>query len=510
MGFRNKRRHRGGGGQHHHHHHGFGTGEANGLQPGDDVGNRRSFKPVQLPPEDLGNRKDPEEEEWLPEDSVGNRIDAVPTHELSGILLELDGKRRRRRPKGVAAPERVGRFFVGGVNPLIATNIPRPFPGKTLEESVGAAHGAFPVVDVSPEAGREPSAEGAPEPEGFDIGADGDEAGGRRRRRRGRGRDQVDGMAAQEVSERRAQRFFDFEEDDRFDYTLKSDPEQKRKDAEDAVRSIVLEAGRDGAVLARLIEDDGRPKILVTIDERGPSTTLPPERRATNAAEPLFIMGNAALTSLNYLVNKIVNRYPDDRIRLAILPASGEGLYLDALAVHRKLRAQRPAPPVRPAPHAPPSRPPPVVEAATAAALSPPPVSGPVPLAIVEVPQVSAAPAVVVTPAPVGPAAPEEAFAEPSEPPEHLEPPRSRSPSAAALEEKAAAAAATVDEEPVARKPRGRRPARRDEDEEEAAPKKRARATEVEAKRPIAKKSTRTRASAVVEKVVVKAPRSSK
>jgi hypothetical protein len=408
MGFRNKRRFRGGGGGQHHHHHCYGTGEPNGLQPGDDVGNRRSFKPVQLPPEDLGNRKDPDEEEWVPEDAVGNRIDAAPTHELSGILLELDGKRRRRRPKGVAAPERVGRYFVGGVNPLIATNIPRPFPGKSLDESLNGGGQQLPAE----------SREGPRERADVDGGEGGEHEGeaaegertGRRRRRRGRGREQVDGVAAQEVSERRAQRFFDFEEDDRFDYTLKSDPEQKRKDAEGAVRSIVTESGRDATVLARLIEDGDRPKILVTIDERGPSPSLPPERRGQNAQEPLFVMGNAALMSLNYLVNKIVNRYPDDRIRLAILPAMGEKLYLEALADHQKIRGAQPA--RRGA--APPQR--------QAAALSPPPTAadGPVPLGVVEVPELGAEPSVVVTPAPIGVAAPEEAFEEPLEPPEHI------------------------------------------------------------------------------------------
>ena len=33
------------------------TGEPNGLQPGDDVGNRRPKKVVQVVPDDIGNRK---------------------------------------------------------------------------------------------------------------------------------------------------------------------------------------------------------------------------------------------------------------------------------------------------------------------------------------------------------------------------------------------------------------------------------------------------------------------
>jgi hypothetical protein len=516
MGFRNKRRHRGGGGggQHHHHHQGFGTGEPNGLQPGDDIGNRKSFKVVPVPPDDIGNRKDPEEAEWIPEDSIGNRIDAAPTHELSGILLELDGKRRRRRPKGVAAPERVGRYFVGGVNPLIATNIPRPFPGKSLDESLpGGAPAPFSDdaeqraehgQNGQPRDWAEGSGEGAPiDGEAGFEGGEG-EGGGRRRRRRGRGRDQVDGVAAQEVSERRAQRFFDFEEDDRFDYTLKTSAEQKRKDAEDAVRSIVVESGRDATVLARLIEDGSRPKVLVTIDERGPASSLPPERRAPNANEPLFVMGNAALMSLNYLVNKIVNRYPDDRIRLAILPAADERLYVDALAEHQKLRRGQPAP--QPAQ---PMRPP---------ALSPVPTraNGDVPLAVVEAPAVSVEPTVVVTPAPVGVAAPKESFEEPVEKPEHLVAPPKVVP-AAVLAETAPEVITTVDDaaDEEAAAPKKKAAARRTtrakdedaDDDKKPAKKASSRASRDDDKKPASRPRARTKAAPVVEKVVVKAPK---
>ena len=346
----------GGGGPRHHQHHGFGTGEPNGLQPGDDLGNRKSFKAVQLPPDDLGNRKDPEEAEWVPLDDVGNRIDAAPTHEVSGVLLDMGGKNRRgRRPKGVSAPERVGRYVVGGVNPLIATTTPRPFPGKSLEESYGTpAYASAPIPsnddgDSRPaepryEGGRGEGSRGEGPPVSFpDSDFEDDGQGGRRRRRRGRGREDSlagppDGGQAQQVSQRRAQRFFDFEEDDRFDYTLKTTAEQKRKDSEDAVRSVVSESGRDATVLARLIEDGNRPKVLVTIEERGAAASLPPERRTPTSGEPLFVIGNAALMSLNYLVNKVVNRYPDDRIRLAILPAADERLYLDALTEHQALR----------------------------------------------------------------------------------------------------------------------------------------------------------------------------
>lgn len=464
MGFRNKHRRGrggggGGGGHHHHHHHGFGTGEPNGLQPGDDIGNRKSFKVVQHPPDDLGNRKDPDEVEFIPVDDVGNRIDAAPTHEMSGTLMDVDGKgRRRRRPKGVAAPERVGRFFVGGVNPLIATNTPRPFPGKTLEESFGgpaaSAHGHAPQPSPAHVANddRGDDLRDAPRDDAGmggmgDARDDGDfeGEGGRRRRRRGRGGrggegrfEQPDGVQAQEVSERRAQRFFDFDEDDRFEYTLKTTAEQKRKDAEDAVKNVVTEAGRDGVVLARLIEDGDRPKILVTIDERGPAASVPAERRAHNANEPLFVMGNAALMSLNYLVNKIVNRYPDDRIRLAILPAADERLYLDALADHQKLRRVPGTATTSGAPGG--------ANGAAAVANKPDNTNNnaSVPTPVVATPQPSKPRSVpaVATPAPIGAAAPPEAFDEAMEKPK----PVAKEPELAKAEERIAEKVKHLDE----------------------------------------------------------------
>ncbi|MFZ9886988.1 MAG: hypothetical protein ACO3JL_05740, partial [Myxococcota bacterium] len=308
------------------HHHGRGApffGEPNGLQPGDDVGNRRSFKQQQFPPDDLGNRRDLAEELDLPIDDIGNRIDAAPTHEISGVLLELDGRRRRRK-KG-APQERLGRYIVGGVNPMVAGNVERAV--EALKEA-----------DERKQAERELARQnGVARVEHQEEGFDEEGRSSRRRRRRRRdGREPVDGVAAQEFSERRAQRFFDFEEDDRFEYTLTSDPEQKRQEAHHAVASVLTGAGRDALIRSRVLSDEARPKVVVTIDDRGPAPSLPPERRSADCHEPLFVLGNAALMSLNYLVNKIVNRYPSDRIRLAILPAADETLYLESLAEHRR------------------------------------------------------------------------------------------------------------------------------------------------------------------------------
>ena len=84
----------------------------------------------------------------------------------------------------------------------------------------------------------------------------------------------------------------------------------------------------------RVTEDGDKPKLLVTIEEKGPHARV--DRLGEGASEPLFVMGNGALLSLNYLANKVVNRYPDDRIRLAVLPSSDEPLYLESLDEHQK------------------------------------------------------------------------------------------------------------------------------------------------------------------------------
>jgi hypothetical protein len=265
----------------------FFTGEPDGLHPGDDIGNRKKRSQSNLPPDDIGNRRKPDEELRLPPDNVGNRVEASPTHEVSGALADIGGRRGRRggRPRGQGQPVRIGRYIVGGVNPLVAGNTARAMK----------AHEEF-------HENKRPR-------------RDDEEGGGRRRR-------DVDGQAAQgDVSQRRAQRFFNFAEDDRFTYALKSDPGDKRKEAGDAVDNVLKHAGRDAEVIAHIVDDGERPKVLVTIEEK--------------AEEPLFVLGNSALMSLNYLVNKIVNRYPDDRIRLAILPASDEQMYRDMLAEHR-------------------------------------------------------------------------------------------------------------------------------------------------------------------------------
>ena len=301
-----------------------GTGEPNGLQPGDDVGNRvKKDAQAQLPPDDIGNRRGKGSDDALPPDDIGNRVDASPTHDLNGVLSDLGGRRKKKRSGGPL--QRNGRYFVGGVNPLVSDVTFRANQALDIQDERFAAE----KQRLKEERAQNPDA------------LDDEEGTGRKRRRRRRrdGRESVDGSAATEVNARRAQRFFDFVEDDRFDYTLKSPAEEKRAAAEACVKAVVEGAGRDALVKALLIEDGTRPKVLVTIKENGPAASLPKERRSETADQPLFVLGNAALMSLNYLANKIVNRYPSDRIRLTILPASDSKVYLESLVAHMKARA---------------------------------------------------------------------------------------------------------------------------------------------------------------------------
>jgi hypothetical protein len=318
------------------------------LQPGDDVGNRRSHRELRHPPDDIGNRRPPEDRQPDPPDNIGNRIEIAPTHMESGVLSDVDGKRRRKK-RGYDLV-RMGRFFVGGVNPIVGGN--QALALKAEQELYERRPQAQPQPQPQPQRSPERSPELSEEEDG--------ERGGRRRRRRRDGRDFVDGDAAQEVSSRRARRFFDFEEEDRLSYTLQSDPEDKRKAAEDLVTQVLVLSERDATVQAKLIADEGRPKVLVLIEDRGPAKGLDAARQADNAKSPLFVRGSAALMSLNFLVNKSVNRFPKDRIRLAVLPQSDEALYMESLAAHIAERKER-------SPKASESAPPPAPGAASAA-----------------------------------------------------------------------------------------------------------------------------------------------
>jgi hypothetical protein len=285
----------------------FNRGQPDGLQPGDSVGNRRSFREIKVPADDVGNRADTSGMRDFVRDDIGNSVDIAPTHSLSGVMVGNDGRVRRRKEDALTTI-RVGRYIVGGVNPLV--NGGTPFP----------AHNE----DQEGEGDEDESAEGSEFAEG--EGSQG--LGRNKKRRRKRKSESRDNLAHDESSERRLKRLFDFDEDDRFDYVLTSDPEQKRQSAEDTVRTIMERAGRLADVNAVLLQNENRASVLVLIDEKGAHPSVPLESRADNADKPMLSRGDIELTALNFIVNKIVNRYPNDRIRLAVLPKIDEEEYL--------------------------------------------------------------------------------------------------------------------------------------------------------------------------------------
>lgn len=89
-------------------------------------------------------------------------------------------------------------------------------------------------------------------------------------------------------------------------YTLKSEPEEKRVLAESTVRTILGFVFEQGSAVAELTTEDEQPCVIVKVQE-------PADAKAS-----LVKNGSAALGAFNFLVNKIVNRYPDDRIRLVV------------------------------------------------------------------------------------------------------------------------------------------------------------------------------------------------
>ncbi len=281
-------------------------GNSNGLHPGDNVGNRRSFKEIRVPADDIGNRNDFGKRLDLVRDDIGNSIDLAPTHSLNSSMVGADGKTRRRK-EDMANTIRVGRYIVGGVNPVVAG-------GNQFAQNESMDHeGPDSAYSADNEAGE------------------GDAQGFRQNKRHKKHKNEFRGSETGplgESAERRLKRLFDFDEDDRFEYVLSSDPEQKRLAAEETVKSILEKSGRLAEVTSVLLKNDSRQSVLVVMDEKGLHPSISSGNRSENADKPLFVRGSVELTALNFIVNKIVNRYPNDRIRLAVLPKIDEEEYL--------------------------------------------------------------------------------------------------------------------------------------------------------------------------------------
>ncbi|MDA0698209.1 MAG: hypothetical protein O2793_17670 [Proteobacteria bacterium] len=265
-----------------------------GNNSSDNIGNRKSFKEIRIPADDIGNRNEAKRRAELMRDDIGNSIEVAPTHSLNSAMVGNDGKPRRSREPSIN-PQRVGRYLVGGVNPVVAGGNQPALVEETFAED-----------DSFSDSGR-----------GFSSNDSNRPARNKKRRKKRRPESQVtNNVSVSDSAERRLKRLFDFDEDDRFEYILTSDPEQKRAVAEETVVTIFAKSGREVIVNAKLLKNDTRQSVLVVIEEQSSQST-----------KPLFVRGSVELTALNFLVNKIVNRYPNDRIRLVVLPKIDEEEY---------------------------------------------------------------------------------------------------------------------------------------------------------------------------------------
>ncbi|MEW5855679.1 MAG: hypothetical protein AB2A00_43290, partial [Myxococcota bacterium] len=305
-------------------YHGHSRGRRGGFALDDSIGNRKGpHDQDRHLPDDIGNRKTSDDYPPDVPDDLGNRLGGpVPgsRNYLRGKVGKKLGKRngpyKDMESLYAAQGEGVPRMFRPGF---------RVLPTGELAQTVGAelrplgvnAHGER--LGGMPERMGGGPVEGGMEP-GMPEEMMGEPGEGRRKRRRRRKRGKGEGAmlggpgAPAEGGQPAPQphpggQQGGFEEDDEgFRYTLKSDPEVKRQAALKATEEILKHAGRQATVTAQVVQEQHGPRVVVEIQDKG-------------ADGALFGKGSAALSALTFLVNKIINRFPDDRIRLTIAEA---------------------------------------------------------------------------------------------------------------------------------------------------------------------------------------------
>lgn len=210
-----------------------------GNESGDGVGNRRSSKEIKIQYDGVGNQLSSHERSNFAPDNIGNSVDTAPTHHLNSAS---------RKKTDQAPPQRMGRYLVGGVNPLVA----------------GLAH----LIPETPT----PTAP----------------------------QENKTSQGGQAQADKRLRRLFEFDDDDRVEYTLTSTPEEKRAQLEQALKTIFELGGAPCEIKVQLEELGGKPLVSAQVQ----TTLFKPEE--------------LPFAALSFLTNKIVNRVPTDRIRLAV------------------------------------------------------------------------------------------------------------------------------------------------------------------------------------------------
>lgn len=259
----------------------FGT-ESDGLQAGDGIGNRQKFSDTRISADDIGNRLNTAEANEIVRDDIGNSIASAPTHLQSGVLVGLEGRRRKQ-----GTNDQRGSYSVGGVNPVVSGNhaLVSMFASPKTDESQDAGE-RLPAVRENNE--RMEGQSRRPQPRRAEKGPDN--------------------------SDRWLKRLLEFDDDERLDAPTNADPKQKATQARTALSEIFEKAGVMAAIGTQVTTEptSGRPCVVVSFEDIDVSAD-PSSRLAT-----VFAENSISLLALNFLVNKIVNRVPEERVKVSI------------------------------------------------------------------------------------------------------------------------------------------------------------------------------------------------
>ncbi|MBL4819096.1 MAG: hypothetical protein JKY15_07730 [Deltaproteobacteria bacterium] len=170
-----------------------------GLNRGDSVGNRRSHKEIRVPHDGIGNRLASSGPTHNTPDDIGNSIHTAPTHLQTNVGRKKGGK---------ANHQRMGRYIIGGVNPVVA----------------GLSH-LVPEHEESEKSEQK-------------------------------------GSSAQ--ADKRLRRLLELD-DDRIEYTLTSTPEEKRCQAEQTLKDIFALANAEVELDVKLDSVQDKPVVQAKV-----------------------------------------------------------------------------------------------------------------------------------------------------------------------------------------------------------------------------------------------------
>lgn len=257
--------------------------ESDGLQAGDGIGNRQKFSQNRISADDVGNRLPAAEQSGAVRDDIGNFIGTAPTHEQSGVLAGFESRGRRRKE---SSENRNSSYMVGGVNPLVSGSHALMSMHETMEDKERYKSGESEAQD-----GRTSSRE---------------TSGAGRGRRSERSSDS---------SDRWLKRLLEFEDDDRGENVTSPDAKQKAHQAREVLGEVFEKVGIMAAIGTEVVTESASGKQSVIVSFEDIDLSAEPSTRLSN----VFATGSLSLLALNFLVNKIVNRVPEERVRVQVL-----------------------------------------------------------------------------------------------------------------------------------------------------------------------------------------------